>query len=279
MSQNNRKTSPTKVNKFAETLENYLKYGVDLHHRRIYFGDVDFIDGDEFSFSTVNIAMRGIDKMLDISNKPIEIHMSSYGGSVDDLIALYNKIEESPCKFIFFGRGYIMSAATFVMAVCDERYLSKNTAVMIHDMSADIAGSMPDLEIEADELRRIKEDMYQMYADNSVMDVKFWEIACKRNLYLNAEETIRLGLADKIIPTVKRGNFRRGPRARTFAKRINKRSMERFISKLFDRIGQSAPENITIEVPSDEFEEIEEYDNTDEVMKEMGLNKSGDKDE
>lgn len=260
-----------KVNKQADVIENYLKYGVDLHHRRIYFGDADWVDGDEFNFSSVSYAIRAIDKMLDISNKPIEIHMSSYGGDAYAMLALHDKILESQCKFIFYGSGFIMSAATWIMAICDERWLSDNTTIMVHDGWSGGIGKSTDVKIDTDENERLSRKLEEIYAANSHMPADFWKAVCRRDLYLTADEAVTLGLADAVIAFRKRGNFRKGPRTTTFGTPPSKRSMKSLITKLYTRIKLDVPKNINIEVKKEEFEDISEYDNTSVEMQKLGM--------
>lgn len=260
-----------KENKQADVIENYLKYGVDLYHRRIYFGDADWVDGDEVNFSSISYAVRAIDKMLDISNRPIEIHMSSYGGDPYAMLALHDKIKESPCKFIFYGSGFIMSAATWIMAVCDERWLSNNTTIMVHDGSIHIGGRVTDVRISNEEDARLQEVLEEIYAENSHMPKEFWTTVCRRDLYLTADEAVTLGLADAVIGYRKRGNFRKGPRTSTFDNPPQKRQLRSLVAKLYGRIKLDVPKTLNIEVKKEEFEEIAEYDNTTEEMQKLGM--------
>ena len=264
----------TKINqKELAQIELYLQHGIDLHHRRIYFGDVEYDDGGDVSFSSIEMALRSIDKMLDLNNKPIEIHMSSYGGDVYHMTALYDKIQESPCKFIFYGRGAIMSAATWIMAGCDERFLSKNTTIMVHDGSYYAEERSTDNKITTEENDRLDKILADIYAENSYMDANFWIRVCQRDLYLTAEEAVKLGLADKVKEYRKRGNFRRGVRAHTFTEIPPRKEIAKVVEKLYKRIKVSVPRNLTIEVKKEECETIHSYDKSQEEMERMGLTK------
>jgi ATP-dependent protease ClpP protease subunit len=254
-------------------IELYLEYGIDLHHRRIYFGDIDYDEGSDVGFSSIEMAIRSIDKMLDLNNKPIELHMNSFGGSAYDMLALYDKIRESPCKFLFYGRGAIMSAATFIMCICDERYLSEHTTVMVHEGWTETYGNCTDVKIDQEESDRLNRKLYEIYSKNSKMtDPKFWERVCQRDLYMEADEAVELGLADKIIEPRKRGNFRRGVRAQTFSN-ISRKDISKAVDKLYKRIKVSVPRNLVIEVKKEECEDIRPYDKSEEEMERMGIKK------
>lgn len=271
-----------KHGKDASLIENYLVYGVDIHHRRIYFGYLDAAEDDETSgndvkFDSVALAIRGIDKMLDFTNKdPIEIHMTSYGGDPYQMLALVDKIQECPCPVKFYGRGRISSAATWVMAVCDERYLAENTTVMIHDGSDGFDGTHTDMQIHTEEAVRLQDQLNEVYAKNSRMPLSFWENIIRRDLYLTADETILLGLADSVIPYKGRANFRK-LRAKNLTSGINQAKLKKLVNKIADKIKLPQIKNIDLHVPVDKVEDIAVYDNTELELKnleEKDLNES-----
>lgn len=222
-------------------LETYLVYGVDEKNRKVHFGnsltqsEVD--ENGDFTHVSCEYAIRAIERMIsDHPKTPIEIHMTSYGGSVDAMLGLYDIIQSSTCQIKFIGRGMIMSAGTFIMAGCDERSLYPNTKIMVHQLSVDdIGGTYTDLKITQEDLDLVQEDLYGIYADNSRMPKEFWREVCKRDLNMSAEEAIQLGLADKLIHPKKRGNLRK-VRQHHLTQKIDKRRMTRLVNKMMKRI-------------------------------------------
>ena len=250
------RSNKARVKKENDVLENYLKYGIDLYNRRIYFGDVNYPDGDGVDFSTISYVIRAIDKMLDVNeDEPIRMIFSSYGGDAYAMLTLVDKIQQSPCKFIFEGYGFIMSAGTWIMAVCDERYLSENSTIMVHGGSWGAEASGVDMEILAQEESRLDGTLYKLYADNSYMSKEFWAKVCQRDLYLGSKEVLELGLADAIVQPRKRGNFRRGIRRKTFSNPPTEQKMKKLVSSLYKRVKMDVPDNLTISIKKEEFEE------------------------
>jgi len=131
------------------------------------------------------------------------------------------------------------------MAGCDERYLSPHTTILVHDGYEDIWGTTTNVKITAEQVNYFQDKLEQIYADNSKMPKKFWAEVSKRDLYLNAEETIFLGLADKIVQPKKRGNLRKIREAH-LKQKVDKRKMNKLIDKLMDRIHASAVKKIVI---------------------------------
>lgn len=233
-------------------LDVYLASGVDLTKRRLYFGNIeDPEDGQEFSWGTVEKMIRAMHKMYDISSAPIEIHMSSFGGEVNAMLRLVDEIEASPVQIKFFGGGQIMSAATWVMAVCDHRVLHKSAKVMIHDGSLSGSGNHTDYHIEADDDRNTQDKLHDLFAANSRMPKEFWQSVCQRDLYISADEAVKLGIADEIIQPRKRGNVRKA-RAKALSKHPSTKEMSSLATHIFKRIKRFDVPKIVVSISKDD---------------------------
>ena len=108
-----------------------MKSGLDIKNRIIYFGEnsEDEYFGD-VSLSSIEFCIRKFNKLIEddpTHEKPINFWTGSYGGEIYPTLALYDRIRTCPCPVKFFGYGYIMSAMTTILCVCDERFLFKNT--------------------------------------------------------------------------------------------------------------------------------------------------------
>lgn len=247
--------------------ENVISSGVDEVNRRIFFGrylpNASEEEGNGVDQISIEYAIRAIHKMVDSNpKKPIEIHMNSYGGDPYSMMYLHDLILASPCQFKFFGGGAIMSAATWILAVCDERYLYKNARVMVHSGSLTIESTFADAEIRMAEEKRLQDELETIYAHNSRMPKKFWTEVCKRDLYLSADEAVTLGLADKVIEPKRRGSLRKLRQA-SLAQKIPTGTMKKLVSRLFDRIQYPDLKDLTINEPKlEEIDETLTIDNT-----------------
>lgn len=233
-------------------LTDYLVYGVDLKTRRIYFGqNIDMTEDNsgDFKQTSIELAVRAMHKMAtDAPGKPIEIHMNSYGGDPYAMLYLHDEILSCPCQVKFYGGGAIMSAATWIMAVCDERYLQPNATIMVHDGSEEYGGKHTDAQITAAEMKRLQDVLYEIYANNSRMPKEFWEDVCQRDLYLSAYEAVNLGLADKILEPKKRGNLRKMRQA-ALKKKPDNGEMRKLINQLYARINKVKVPKIELNEP------------------------------
>ncbi len=224
-------------------LTDNLAYGVDMKNRRIYFGvNLDTADADsstDFTLSSVEIAVRAMHRMAsDAPNKPIELHVSSYGGDVYSMLKLHDEILACPCQVKFVGAGPIMSSASFIMAICDERLIHPNTVVMVHELSSNTDGKHSDMKIDAAENARLMNQLCSIYEANSRMPKEFWLDICQRDVYLTASETVSLGLADKVIEPKKRGNLRKARQA-AMRKEVGEKDMKQLVKSLYERTNRT----------------------------------------
>ena len=76
-----------------------------------------------------------------------------------------------------------------------------NSRILLHQplISGVMQGAATDLEIEANEILRLRERLYDVLSKHTGKDAKDIEKDCDRNLWLEADESISYGLADKIL--------------------------------------------------------------------------------
>jgi ATP-dependent Clp protease protease subunit len=243
-------------------LDDIFDLGVDVANRRIYFGaspDYPHEEGEEgsdFTWRSCELAVRAIHVLESKSHQPIEIHMASPGGDPWHMRRLADTILSSPCQVKFFGGGIIASSATWIMAICDERYLYPGTAVLIHDSDKGekgSAGHLTDLYIHSDEEKRLQNELNQIFADNSRMPKDFWDDIVKRDVWLTAEETLMLGLIDKIVEPKKRGNLRKVRQA-ALAQHPDKKDLNKLVKEIYRKSYKTGLSKIEVTIPVEQFD-------------------------
>lgn len=232
-------------------LTDLFEYGIDTKNRKIYFGymSADPDSSTEFNSTSVEFAVRALHKMTtEAPNKAIELHLNSFGGSIYDALRLHDEILASSSQVKFYGGGAIMSAATIIMVACDERYLHQHATVMIHELSTSNEGRHTDVQVGANENRRLMDILYTIYEENTRMPAAFWQDICIRDTYLSPSEAVSLGLADFIVEPKKRGNLRK-KRFAALKKDPNTKDMNKLIKDIYERINKK-------KVPKIELNEV-----------------------
>ena len=141
----------------------------------------------------------------DKEKKPVEFYINTYGGSADDMFAMYDVMqtvmEETEIHTI--GVGKVMSAGTLLLAAGTKgkRKIGRNCRVMIHNVAAGNFGNLPNLANELEAIQRLQEDYIAAMVENTKFTRKKLEklLNEKVNIYLDAEEAVRYGLADEIM--------------------------------------------------------------------------------
>ena len=175
------------------------------------YGDVDEERVAEVISALLTLQHVGMPKISDDGEvvfeegKPIKLYVSTYGGSADEMAALVDimNVVKKDCPIETIGIGKVMSAGVLILAsgTKGERYIGKNCRVMIHSVIAGNHGSLHNLENELTEIKKMQDIYLQSLADATNMTKKQLKsfMRRKQNVYLNAEEAIKLGIADKIL--------------------------------------------------------------------------------
>ena len=137
--------------------------------------------------------------------KPIDMYISTYGGSADDMAALVDimNMVKKDCAIRTIGLGKVMSAGVLILAsgTKGERTIGKNCRVMIHSVIAGNAGALHNLENELAEVKKMQEVYLDSLVEVTNLTKKQLKSFMRRktNVYLTAEEAIKYGIADKIL--------------------------------------------------------------------------------
>ena len=111
-------------------LEVCFEYGVDVEHRRLYLHE----EIDDVSSSNI---VKGL-ALIDRTPGDIYIEITSPGGSVAHMFAIYDAIRECKQKVYTIGRGEIASAAGLILVAGDYRYATPNAWFMAHGISGGV---------------------------------------------------------------------------------------------------------------------------------------------
>jgi len=137
--------------------------------------------------------------------KPIEFMLNTPGGNADEMFALYDVIRlyRDKCPINTFGVGKVMSAGVLLLAsgTKGQRRIGKHCRVMIHSVIGGSTGSFHNLENEMEEIRYIQKTYLKALSEEtgtSYNELKRM-IDRKVNVYLSAEEAVKLGIADIIV--------------------------------------------------------------------------------
>jgi len=135
--------------------------------------------------------------------KDIKFYMNTPGGSITAGMAVFDtmKLISSPITVIVTGMAASMGSILLCGAAKGRRYIYPHARVLIHQplISGRMVGPATDINIQAREMEKLRSELNQILADASVQPLENINRDTDRDFYLNAQESIAYGLADKIV--------------------------------------------------------------------------------
>ena len=137
--------------------------------------------------------------------EPMEMIISTYGGSADDMFALYDvmRVIQKDCEIHTFGLGKVMSAGVLLLAAGTKgkRKIGANCRVMIHSVIGGNHGSIHNLENEMEEIRNSQDTYMEALVRETSLTKRTLKKLLERkvNVYLSAAEAVEYGIADIIV--------------------------------------------------------------------------------
>ena len=133
----------------------------------------------------------------------IHIYINSPGGSVSAGLAMIDTmqyVEPDICTYII-GQAASMGSIIACCGTKGKRYTLRSSRNMIHQplIGGVMQGQATDLEIEAREMLRIRERIYDIYAEQSTQPREKVVKDLDRNTWLDEKEMLEYGLVDQIL--------------------------------------------------------------------------------
>ncbi len=133
--------------------------------------------------------------------KDIVIYINSPGGSVTAGMAIYDTMQyvKSDIQTIVIGQACSMGSLLSSSGTKGKRLILPHARHMIHQPLGGAKGQATDVQIQANELLRWKKNLTEIYEKHTGQTYKKLEEDMERDNYMTAEESIKYGLADKIV--------------------------------------------------------------------------------
>lgn len=135
--------------------------------------------------------------------KDITFYMNTPGGSITAGMAIYDtmRLLTSPLTVLVTGMAASMGSILLSSAPKGRRLLFPHARVLIHQplISGRFIGPATDINIQAQEMEKLRAELNKILADASGQPIEKIARDSDRDFYLNAQEAIAYGLADKIV--------------------------------------------------------------------------------
>ena len=138
--------------------------------------------------------------------KEITFYLNSPGGSITAGMAIFDTMQliSSPIAVVVTGMAASMGSILLCGASKGKRLLYPHSRVLIHQplISGRMIGPASDINIQAKEMEKLRLELNQILAKASGQPMDRINRDTDRDFYLNAQEAIEYGLADKIVDKV-----------------------------------------------------------------------------
>ena len=170
-------------------------------------GDITESAAQQLALMLLSFNGGGILRPEEPSERPddIEFFISSAGGSVTEMFTIYDLMElvKKHRDIATFGYGKIASAAVPLLAAGTKgkRHMAKHARLMLHNCSATIGGSSPEVRSSYQELKKVEEMMVKALAECTELSVsEIYNILSKNtDEFFSAEDALEMGIVDEII--------------------------------------------------------------------------------
>ena len=119
----------------------------------------------EFDAKTSQLAISSLLALEEESpEKDIFLYINSYGGSVIDLLAIIDCIDNLACDVWTIGIGVCASSGAVLLAsgTPGKRYCYEHTRILLHEVSNTVKGTISDLDIRIQETRTLQAILYEV---------------------------------------------------------------------------------------------------------------------
>jgi ATP-dependent Clp protease protease subunit len=144
-------------------------------------------------------------QLIHLSNEdaeaPIQMYISSPGGVVYAGMGIYDTMKMIPNQINTIAVGFTASFGTVLLTAGTpgHRYALPNATIHMHQPLGGAQGQASDIEIQANEILRLKKRLNEMLAENTGQPIEKIEQDTNRDMYMNAEEAVEYGLVDHVL--------------------------------------------------------------------------------
>jgi ATP-dependent Clp protease protease subunit len=136
-----------------------------------------------------------------VSDDPIRLILNSQGGHVEAGDTIFDMIQYVEPEVKIIGTGYVASAGAliFVAAEKENRFCLPQTRFLLHQPSGGAGGSASDIQIQADEIIKMRLRLNKIFAERTGQPLERVEKDTNRDFWMDTDEAIEYGLLGKVI--------------------------------------------------------------------------------
>ena len=134
-------------------------------------------------------------------DKDIFLYINSPGGSVSAGLSIFDTMQfiKPDVSTLCMGMAASMGSFLLMAGAKGKRFSLPNARVMIHQPSGGAQGQASDIEIQAREIIKTREQLNRIYSDRTGQSIERIAADMERDLWLNPAEAKDYGLIDQVL--------------------------------------------------------------------------------
>jgi ATP-dependent Clp protease protease subunit len=133
--------------------------------------------------------------------KEIAMYINSPGGVVTAGLSIYDTMQfiRCPVSTLCVGQAASMGSLLLAAGAAGMRFALPNARIMVHQPSGGFQGQATDILIHAEETKRVKQRLNEIYVRHTGRDIKAIQEALERDNFMDAEGAREFGLIDQVL--------------------------------------------------------------------------------
>ena len=135
--------------------------------------------------------------------KDIHFYVNSPGGSVSAGLAIYDTMQyiRPPVSTLCLGQAASMAAWLLAAGAKGKRFALPHSRIMIHQPLGGVQGQASDIDIQAREILRIREQMNNILVKHTGQSLTKIQRDTDRDMFMNGKQAVEYGIVDEVIVT------------------------------------------------------------------------------
>jgi ATP-dependent Clp protease, protease subunit len=175
--------------------------------RQLTLGDlllenrIILLQGEIHDGNANEVVMKLLYLQSENRRKDIHFYINSPGGSVTATMAIYDTMQILSCPVATYCVGLAASGGAVLLAggTKGKRFALPHAKIMIHQPYGQVGGQVSDIEIQAKEILKTREDLNKVLAFHTGKPMEQIAKDTDRDFYMNAEEAKTYGVVDDIL--------------------------------------------------------------------------------
>ena len=173
----------------------------DLNNKIYFYGPVSQRSCFELKnkLEEVDVKCQLYHLQYNVNPPPIRLHIQSQGGSLYHTLYMVDLIQSLKTPVYTYVDGFAASAATLISVAGKKRFMTKNSLMLVHQLSGSDSGKYNELQDQMTNMNILMKIIKDIYLNNTKLNSEILNTLLQKDLWLDSEICLQYGLVDEIL--------------------------------------------------------------------------------